>query len=80
MYKRSSSHCLPCGCPRLRPDFKVPLNEPHSPIKAQPPQGIPTAATVVGMLVDLEVLNETGEGKQAHTAVRLLYCNSEDVK
>lgn len=60
MYKGSSSHSLPCGCPRPHPDFKVPLNEPCSPIKAQPPQGIPTAATVVGLLVDLEVLNEAG--------------------
>lgn len=54
-------------CPHLHPYFKVPLNELHSPIKALPPRGISTAATVEGLFVDMEVLNEIGEGKRTQT-------------
>lgn len=78
MYKGSSSHSLPCGCPRLHPDFKVPLNEPHSPIKAMAPQGISTAATVVGTVSRFGGVEWSSEGKQAHTSMWILHRNSED--
>lgn len=68
------SHSLPCGCPRLHPDFEVPLNEPHSAIKALPPRYSHCCHTG-GTVSQFGGVEWSGEGKQAHTSVWMLHHN-----
>lgn len=68
------SHSLPCGCPRLHPDFEVSLNEPHSAIKALPPRYSHCCHTG-GTVSRFGGVEWSGEGKQAHTSVWMLHHN-----
>lgn len=72
----NSPRSLPRGCPRLHPDFEVPLQEPHLAIKALPPR-YSHCCHSGGTVSRFEGAEWSGEGKQAQLSVRMLHHDSE---